>query len=223
MRRRNIGGVPADKQKAGRSRPFPLSESKLRRHARLLKPEQCSAPLHSPRNSHRQNVFVASGLPERPTRKRGHPMMIVSYGPRPVLFPHGCTRACIPVLSGLALDSLGHESHLRSGQTRWELRFIVSRARDGKSERSVTLPPLKPLTMQQADTEKFSHVRHSRRVEDRQHPSSSALSANADADTRKRTIEADILPMRRVDAAIHGAKEEIRAIADADLSIGIAP
>jgi hypothetical protein len=152
--------VPADKQKAGRSRTFPLSAPKLRGHARLHRPEQCSAPLPSPRNSHRQDVFEAPDLPERPTRKRGHAMMIVSYGPRPVLFPHGCTRACIPVLSGLALNSLGHESHLRSGQTRWELRFIVSRARDGKSERSVTLPPLKLLTMLQAGTEEFSHVRH---------------------------------------------------------------
>jgi hypothetical protein len=51
-----------------------------------------------------------SALRQRMIRERGHAMMILSYGPCPILFPLGCTRACIPALSGLALNSLRHRS-----------------------------------------------------------------------------------------------------------------
>src|SRR5580692_3533654 len=52
-----------------------------------------------------------------------------------------------------------------------------------------------------------------------------SLSAEANADRRKRPIEADIFFLRRIETAIHRTKEEVRAIARTDLEIleAIAP
>src|SRR6185437_1853639 len=47
------------------------------------------------------------------------------------------------------------------------------------------------------------------------------LSAEAEADRGERTVEISVGGFAAVDAAIHGAEEEIGAVADADLGVGI--
>src|SRR5580692_2093615 len=49
---------------------------------------------------------------------------------------------------------------------------------------------------------------------------SAELSPDTNADRRKWPIEADILAMCRIDAAVHRTEEEIGAIADAGFGVG---
>jgi hypothetical protein len=48
------------------------------------------------------------------------------------------------------------------------------------------------------------------------------LASDPNADARKRTVEAAVFFLRRIDASVHGAKEEIGAIAEADFGACIA-